>query len=157
MATSSLVEQAAGCHRNISAVPRCAMVWCMYFTVILRRACALEGVLLERGHGCSGQLHRQFEISRRVEITHISVRTSQTSCICRIVHPDMKNSSSFIHASCLSKPICLFFFCGRQISTIHYSRNKLQHNGNNLQHNGNKSQHNKISTTQWKQVATQQN
>jgi len=25
------------------------------------------------------------------------------------------------------------------------------------QHNGNKAQHNKISTTQWKQVATQQN
>lgn len=38
MATSSLVEQAAGFHRNISAVPWCAMVWCTCFTVILRSA-----------------------------------------------------------------------------------------------------------------------
>ncbi len=32
-----------------------------------------------------------------------------------------------------------------------------QHNENKLQHNENKSQHSEITTTQWKQVATQQN
>ncbi len=37
------------------------------------------------------------------------------------------------------------------------NRNKSQHNRNKSQHNRNKSQRNKISTTQWKQAATQQN
>ncbi len=35
-----------------------------------------------------------------------------------------------------------------------HNGNKSQHNENKSQHNGNKPQHNKISTKQWKQVAT---
>lgn len=127
MATSSLVEQAAGYHRNISAVPWCAMVWYTCFTVILRRACALEGVLLERGHGCSGQLHKKCGISRHVEITHISVGTSQTSCICKDMQNNAPRNEKFIifYTCIMPSETHLSFFLLRKTKDIYSRTSKL--------------------------------
>ncbi len=54
------------------------------------------------------------EVWRSLTFQYVQVKHLSYARICRIVHPEMKNASSFIHASCLRKLICLFFFCGRQ-------------------------------------------